>query len=107
MDGDGFVQILEEALDAHGFVVALGDMVNIKAKEAAGSLEDFLKRAALVDNDEATHAELEEDFLIEDLGEVGGSDVFGGDADGELCQVAHDNEEVLGAGVVRDVAGGP
>ena len=55
-DGDGFVEVAEEAFDADGFVIATRGGVETDAKKGASVGEDATKGAASIDDDKATHA---------------------------------------------------
>ena len=56
-DGDCFVQIPEESLDADGFVIAARSGVKTDAEECASVCEDTTEGAAGVDDDKTAHAD--------------------------------------------------
>jgi hypothetical protein len=62
-DSDGLVQVSEEAFDADGFVIAAGSGMEADAEEFARRSEDAAKSATSVDNDEATHADFQQNLL--------------------------------------------
>ena len=62
-DGDGFIEVSEEALDADGFVVTPRGRMEADAEKGASIGKDAAKSAASVDDDEAAHTDFEKDLL--------------------------------------------
>ncbi len=58
-NGDGFVEVPEEAFDADSFMIAPGSGMEADAEELTGGSEDAAKSTTSVDNDETTHADLQ------------------------------------------------
>lgn len=106
-DGDGFVEVTEETLDADGLVVAAGVGVEANREKADHFLEKAFEGAVGVNNDHTTHADFQEDFLEEDDGKAVGCDIGSGDADDELGEVAHAGEQVLLAFVFVNLTWAP
>jgi hypothetical protein len=62
-DGDSLVEEAEEAFDANCFMVTTGCGMKADTKEQAGIGEDAVEGAAGINNNEAAHANFQQDFL--------------------------------------------
>jgi hypothetical protein len=88
-DGDGFVEVAEEAFDADGFVIAARSRVETDAKEGTSIGKNAAKSTASINDDEAAHADFEKDLLEEKTSEFMSVCIADRDADNELGEVAH------------------
>jgi hypothetical protein len=62
-NSDGFIQVLEGVFDADSFVVAMRGSMETDAKKFAGFAKDATEGAAGIYNDEAAHANFQENLL--------------------------------------------
>ena len=62
-DGDCFVQETMEVFDADSLVIATSGDMNINVEDRANSLEEAFESTAVVDDNETTETDFQEDFL--------------------------------------------
>jgi hypothetical protein len=91
---DGFVKVLEEALDPNSFMIATRCSMKSDAKELTGSSEDAVEGAASVHKDETTHANFQQNLLEQKASKFMGVNIVNRDADDELSEITHGREEM-------------
>ena len=103
-DAKCFVEEAEESFDRDGLVVAFEGGFAGKAECFAHVDEVFLERGPSIGSDEEAESNFEEDVFHECGGQGCGIDRVKVCDDGKGGEVAHDAEDVFGAGVGSDIA---
>ena len=74
-NGDGFIEEAMKVFDADSFVVAFGSDVERDVEEEADGLKQAFESAAVVDDDNTTEADFEEDVLDKEAGKIMGGNI--------------------------------
>jgi hypothetical protein len=106
-NSDSFIQEPMKVLDTDGFVIATGSNMDAYIQNRTDRLEQALEGTAVVDDDETTETDFQEDFLDEETGEIMGGGVTGGINEDESSEVAHRVHEISFATIVGNLARGP
>jgi hypothetical protein len=106
-NGDGFVKVTKETLNTDGFVITTRGGMETNTEEFASSGENTAESAAGVDDDEAAHADFQQDLLKQKASKFVGMDVVNRHANHKLGEVTHGGEEMASTGFGNSSAWAP
>jgi hypothetical protein len=93
-DGDGLVEVAEEAFSTNSFVVATRSSVKTDAKKRRSFAENTAESTSSINKDEATHADFKEHLLKQKASEFMRVDIMDRNAHHKLSEVAHSGEKM-------------
>jgi hypothetical protein len=106
-DSNSFVEKFVKALDANGFVITMSGNMNDDAKDVADGDKEAFQIATIVDNNQTTETDFQQDFLNKETGKIMSSNVVSSVDEHEASQVAHGVQQISITTVIGNFAGGP
>jgi hypothetical protein len=106
-DSNSLVEKSVKALGTNGFVITTSGNMNVDAKDVADADKEAFEIATIVDNNQTTETDFQQDFLNKETGKIMSSDVVSSIDEHKASQVAHGVQETSITTVIGNFAGGP
>ena len=104
---DCLVEETVKVFHANSFMVAASSDMEVDVQNTTDVLEQAFESAAIVDDDQATESNFEENILDEETGEVVSGGVVSGSNKDESCEITHGIHKVGLATVICNFSWGP